>query len=131
MYTPVLKLEHSDARGEIYSITLPGDKELMLLHSKRGSLRGGHCHDVDEVVVLLTGMMVYRKKDKYGIDQEIMKGGDASINHEGVNHMGEFLEDTWLIEWKIDTDKHGWKNIDDPAWRERVNANAASGTHSE
>ena len=46
-FEPTIKLEHADSRGEIYSISLPGDKELMLLHSKAGALRGGHAHDCD------------------------------------------------------------------------------------
>lgn len=128
MFTPVIKLEYADARGEIYSIALPGDKELMLLHSTKGSLRGGHAHDVDEIIVLLTGAMRYTKKagkisTEWG---EILEGGEASTNERGVYHLAEFLEDTWLLEWKIDTTKNGWKNIDYPEWRERVKANAAN-----
>ena len=127
MDAPVLTLEHADARGEIYSITLPGDKELMLLHSYEGTLRGGHSHDVDETVVILTGTMRYHKRDDDGVaSQQIVVGGDASRNPAGMPHMGEFLEDTWLIEWKLAANKKSWKNIDDPAWRERVKANAAS-----
>ena len=126
MDTPVLKLEHSDARGEIYSITLPGDKELMLLHSHKGTLRGGHSHTVDETVVILTGRMRYYKKNGTDESKTIQKGGDASFNPAGMPHMGEFLEDTWLIEWKIDTDKNSWENIDDKAWRARVNTDATS-----
>ena len=123
MFTPILKLEHADSRGEIYSITLPDDKELMLLHSKKGTLRGGHSHDVDEVVVLLTGRMLYYKD---GIDGhfEMLIGGEASCNPAWLIHMGEFLEDTWLIEQKL-AKKGEWKNIDHAEWRERVKANAA------
>jgi len=140
MFTPVLKLEHSDARGEIYSIPLPGDKELMLLHSKEGSLRGGHCHDVDEVVLLLTGKMVYHKRKEDGPEKiyeldagtvsrpptDITAGvklHGLSFNPAGEYHMGEFLEDTWLIEYKIGVTKTEWRNIDYEPWRERVKAN--------
>lgn len=128
METPAIKLEHSDARGEIYSITLPSDKELMLLHSKQGSLRGGHAHDVSEIVVLLTGAMRYTKKiGETGNEWwEIVQGGETSYNNIGVYHLAEFLEDSWVLEWKIGTDKYGWKNIDDRTWRERVKANAAN-----
>ena len=124
MDTPVFKLEHADARGEIYSITLPGDKELMLLHSKEGSLRGGHSHDVDEVVVILTGKMRYTKYDGLNETYELVKEGDASFNPTGLYHMGEFLEDSWLIEWKLGTSKGKSKNINYGPWREKVNASA-------
>lgn len=124
---PALKLEHSDARGEIYSITLPNDQELMLLHSKAGSIRGGHSHDVDEIVVLLTGRMAYHKLEETTVINscEGMRAGDTSFNPAGLIHMGEFLEDSWVLEWKIDTNKTGWKNTDYAPWRERVRANAA------
>lgn len=124
-FEPQIKLEHADNRGEIYSITLPGDRELMLLHSKKGSLRGGHAHDVSEVVLLLTGCMRYRKMSEARSEKyEALHGGDASFNQEGEYHMGEFVEDSWLLEWKLAKDKHSWKNIDYPPYREKVNANA-------
>lgn len=136
METPVFKLEHSDARGEIFSITLPGEQELMLLHSKKGSLRGGHSHDVDEIVVVLTGAMQYSKKTNKtrrpgvigGYWEEHLRGGDSSRNGVGVYHLAEFLEDSWVLEWKINTHKGGWQNIDDEEWREKVKANAANST---
>ena len=39
-FEPKIVLVHEDDRGEMYSISLPGDRELMLLHSKKGTLRG-------------------------------------------------------------------------------------------
>jgi len=126
VFTPVLKLEHADARGEIYSITLPGDQELMLLHSKTGSLRGGHAHDVSETVVMLTGKMRYYKKTSIGEYDLDLNPGACSFNPAMEPHMGEFLEDSWLIEWKINTSKGQWRNIDDPELRAKVVANAAS-----
>ena len=128
VFTPAIKLEHSDARGEIYSITLPNDQELMLLHSKAGSIRGGHSHDVDEIVVLLTGKLEYSKKAdiKSWESHRTLSAGYASFNPAGEYHMAEFLEDSWLLEWKIATNKAGWKNIDYAPWRERVKANAAT-----
>ena len=123
--TPEIKLEHSDSRGEIYSITLPGDRELMLLFSKKGSLRGGHSHDVDEVVMVLTGKMRYHKRIDDSKQEIDLRDGQESYNGAGEVHMGEFLEDTWLIEWKH-ARKGEWKNNDDPVYRARVQANAAS-----
>ena len=129
MTAPILKLEHEDARGAIYSITLDGDKELILLHSKKGSLRGGHSHDVNEINVLLTGKMKYLKERGEGTYKytETLNGGTASYNHIGEYHLAEFLEDSWVLEWKINTSKGKWKNIDHAAWRERVKENATTG----
>ena len=126
MFTPELKLEHADARGEIYSITLPGDQEALLLHSVVGSLRGGHAHTVDEVVLMLTGKMTYSKRGLDGKESaEVVKGGQGSFNKAGVPHLGAFLEDSWLLEWKLNTQKGKWRNIDDETWRKQVVANAA------
>ena len=125
MFTPELHLEHTDARGEIYSITLPGDQELMLLHSKAGSLRGGHSHDVDEIVVVLTGKMGYHKVLDGKEVMDVVKAGEGSFNKAGVVHMGQFEEDSWLVEWRVNTRKGKSKNSDYPAWRERVVANSA------
>ena len=123
---PVLKLEHSDKRGEIYSIALDGDREMMLLFSKKGSVRGGHAHDVDEVVLVLSGMLKYTKRSDDTSERRHVLGSGAFIRHTaGEYHLAEFIEDTWLIEWKLNTTKHAWKNVNWPAYRELVNANAS------
>lgn len=129
-FEPTIKLEHTDSRGEIYSISLPGDKELMLLHSKAGALRGGHAHDCDELVALLTGKIFYTKREERD-DQdaaewtEVLTEGDTSFVPKGVFHLGEFLKDSWLLEWKIGTKKGDWENIDYKPYRDKVNANVA------
>ena len=126
MFTPELRLEHADARGEIYSLTLPGDQEALLLHSVAGSLRGGHAHTVDEVVLMLTGKMEYHKRGLDGKESiDTVKGGQGSFNKAGVPHLGIFQEDSWLLEWKLNTQKGGWRNIDDETWRKQVVANSA------
>lgn len=122
--SPTITLVSQDARGEIYSISLPGDRELMLLHSKKGTLRGGHSHDVAEQVMVLSGKMRYHKLYSHGAGQDILVGGESSMNHTGQIHMGEFLEDTWLIEWKIGTTRTGWKNTNYAPWREMVEGHA-------
>src|SRR3990167_2276452 len=98
METPVIRLEHSDARGEIFSISLPGNRELMLLHSLKGSLRGGHAHDCDEVITLLTGRVFYRKHDGDATAwSEHMIAGDSHFIPKGTFHLAEFLEDSWVL----------------------------------
>ena len=125
-FEPKIKLEHADSRGEIYSISLPGDKELMLLHSKKGSLRGGHAHDVDETITLLTGTIHYQKRNLDGTEwTETMKEGDAAYVPKGLFHLAEFAEDSWLLEWKLCENKHSWRNINDPEYRAKVVANSA------
>jgi quercetin dioxygenase-like cupin family protein len=120
---PVLRLEHSDSRGEIYSITLPDGRELMLLHSKEGSIRGGHAHDVNETILVLNGAMRYYKVPGGTEAVTMLMDGDVSFNTAGEPHMGEFLQDTWLVEWKIGVKPGEWKNIDHDDYRKLVTAN--------
>lgn len=120
---PSIKLEHSDARGEIYSISLPDNRELMLIHSKAGAFRGGHSHDCEEIVVLLSGKMLYHKRQEGHRlrSPEFMQEGEVSCNPAGQDHMGEFLEDSWVIEYKF-AEKGKWTQTDFEPMRERVRA---------
>ena len=140
MGEPTISKIHQDSRGEMYAITLPGERELILLHSKAGALRGGHSHDVDEVVLLLTGTMRYYKRWKGheqiftmhsdGLQPVLAEGSpgmqmsSVSINPAGEVHMGQFLEDSWVLEWKVCSNKQSWTNTDYEPWRERVMAHA-------
>ena len=121
--TPSIKLVHTDNRGEIYSIELPDGQELMLLHSVAGSLRGGHSHSCDEVVLLLSGKMRYHKHIN-GLSQiKTMADGDLSYNPVGQNHMGEFLEDSWVVEYKF-AKKGEWTQANYAPYREQVEERA-------
>ena len=119
---PSITLVHQDARGELYSISLPDNRELMLLHSTKGSLRGGHSHSVSEVVMLLTGKMRYHKvlNPLVTLTQDLEAGG-TSGNAPGEVHMGEFLEDSWLIEFKL-ARKGEWTQENYEPLRARVRA---------
>ena len=129
MEEPSITLEHKDNRGEIYSISLPGNRELMLLFSKAGVFRGGHSHDVNEVVVLLSGKMKYYKRaiqgdGEVGVEQVMtLMPGDVSRNMAGVIHMGEFLEDSWVIEQKF-SEKDAWTQQDFEPYRQMVRESA-------
>ena len=120
---PSIVLVSEDARGAIYSISLPGNKELMLLHSKAGTFRGGHSHTVAETVMVLTGRLRYHKMAPKGEEKVVvLSDGQSSFNEAGQVHMGEFLEDSWIVEWKRRTTKDGWRSDDYEPWRARVRA---------
>ena len=115
-----IKLEKVDGRGEIYSIDLGDGEEVMLLRSVAGSVRGGHSHNVDEVVVLLSGAMEYRRIVAEGIGEEReMEAGEISWNPAGVPHMARFLEESWVMEKKL-CRKGEWKDEEYGPWRELV-----------
>lgn len=118
---PTLTKVHEDSRGEMYAINLPGERELMLLFSKKGSLRGGHSHTVAESIMILDGCLRYHLLTS---PRQDLHAGDCISHPAGKVHMGEFLEDTWLLEWKIGTRKGEWSNIDYEPYRALVRANA-------
>lgn len=124
MLGPELKLEHTDSRGEIYSISLPDGHEVMLLRSVAGSLRGGHSHSCPERVVLLSGEMRYWLRQHGQDTSHILYAGDAMYHDENVIHMGDFISDSWLIECKL-AKKGEWTQQDYEPYRAMVRENAS------
>jgi len=126
-FTPTIKLEHADSRGEIYSIELPDGHELMLIHSTPGSLRGGHSHSCGERVLILSGGIIYHLADgspDYPTETTWHHGTGEVISHEaGQIHLGEFPEDAWLIEYKL-AKKGDWTQEDYEPYRAKVRASA-------
>ena len=115
-----LTLEHFDARGALYRLLLPTNQELLLFFSKAGSLRGGHSHNVPEIVVLLTGKLKYIKR--HGEKEEVfeLSAGQVAWHSPGEIHMAEFLEDSWLVEFKINSLVGEWVTTDYEPYREKV-----------
>lgn len=105
MEDPKLEKIHEDDRGTIYRVLIPPDFELMLFRCKAGYKRGGHSHTAPEVVAVLSGKMRYHKAKPGGhISAEEKRPGDVIRNLPNEPHMGEFLEDTWVAEWKYGPD---------------------------
>mgnify|MGYP001572940857 CR=1 FL=1 len=117
---PELTLIHEDKRGAIYSILLPTKQELMLFHSNAGFLRGGHSHDVPEIVMLLSGRLRYHKMVGGQEVVIVLEPGEISFNAPGEPHMGFFEEESWLIEWKINTPAGGFLTTDFEPFRDLV-----------
>ena len=119
--TPALTLEHQDSRGDIYRVLLPGDRELMLFFCKAGYLRGGHHHDCDEMVMLLSGKMRYHKWVDGAEELTDLEEGQVSYTPAGVAHLGEFLTDCWLIDWKLGgVQAGGFQTVDFEPFRKLV-----------
>lgn len=103
---PTISLIFKDKRGESYSIKLPNGRELVLIHSVKGAWRGGHYHTVPEVSLCLTGSIRYTKRynEDSGIHRELTfvdKAGEMLFNDAYEPHVAHFLEDNWLIDWKL------------------------------
>jgi len=117
--TPRLEHVHSDARGDIYRVLIPPDQEIMLFHCKAGFKRGGHSHTAPEVVTLLAGRMNYHKVIGGVETVEEKHPGDVMRNLPDEPHMGEFLEDSWVMEWKVGPEAGvgKWETIDHEPFR--------------
>lgn len=105
---------HEDARGEIYRVLIPPDFEVMLFHCRKGFKRGGHRHTAPERVALLLGRMNYHKVIDGKSEVSEKHPGDVMLNLSDEPHMGEFLEDSWVAEWKFGPDAGigKWETID-------------------
>lgn len=111
-----------DKRGANYRVLLPNGQELVLIYTRAGCSRGGHSHDVSEVAMVLTGKMK-RISNAFGPgkDKEKVLGpGGVYYNAPGEAHMGTFLEDSWLIDWKIGAKAGEFTTVDYPPFREAV-----------
>lgn len=121
---PTLKLIHQDSRGEMYQILLPTGQEIMLLHSNAGAVRGGHSHTALEMVTLVTGELLYHKKFSLHGDAEQFSliPGECIVNWPHQPHYGEFLQDSWLIEFKYGPNSAvgQWENVDHEPFRKMV-----------
>ena len=119
---PRLELVHRDDRGDIYRILIPPDIEVMLFRCVAGHLRGGHSHTAPEIVSLLAGRMNYHRIVD-GVPEVLeLRPGDVRVNQPGDPHMGEFLEDSWVIEWKFGPNGGigDWQTINYPPMRALV-----------
>ena len=115
-----LEKVHEDSRGALYRVLLPTNQELMLLYSRAGSLRGGHSHTVDEIVILLTGQLEYHTLINGEDVVSIVEAGHITFHEAGEVHMGRFLKDSYLLEWKIGTTIGEWQNVEYEPYRKLV-----------
>lgn len=113
---------HEDSRGKIYKVPLPSGQELLLFFSKAGGLRGGHSHTVPEVVSILSGHVQYHKVITGEERTFDLHAGDTVVNYPDEPHMGFFVEDTWLIEFKFGANSAvgNWETVDFEPFRKLV-----------
>lgn len=125
---PKFSNQHEDPRGALYQLLVPTGEEILLFFSKAGSFRGGHSHDKDEIVLVISGKFRYHKLALDGAKtEEIVSTGAVSWNLKGQAHMGEFLEDTWLLEWKPGVKAGDWTTTNYEPFRARVRESLRDG----
>jgi hypothetical protein len=128
-----LKLEPvaKDHRGESWRILFPGNREALLIFTKKGFFRGGHSHSKPEISLLLTGK-VRNWKIVNGAEVIAEKSaGEFMINQADEPHLTLALEDFWLIDWKIDAHIGEWTTTNYEPYRVRVRHQLLSANNEE
>lgn len=95
------KFEGKDKRGKVWSFKISETplKEIMILYTKKGALRGGAVHSVVENRVVLEGRIKMKElREEREIEYE-MKEGDFAWTEKEVPHLMESLTESWVMEW--------------------------------
>lgn len=94
--TPDFKFENEN--GLLVQLVHDGWKQVNAIFSKGNGVRGGHYHIYNkEAFYIISGTFILTvwKDDQKEIYE--IKAGDMFLINEGVFHIFEYLEDTWLI----------------------------------
>jgi quercetin dioxygenase-like cupin family protein len=120
MERPKLEPVAKDYRGESWRILFPDNREMMIIFTKKGCYRGGHSHSVPETSLLLSGKLKYWKivDGKETIFEK--SPGEPLFNKPGEIHLALALEDSWLIDWKIDAKIGEWTTANYPLYRTKI-----------
>ena len=99
----------------------PDGTEGVFIFTKAGSYRGGHSHDKPETSLLMSGKMLYKKRDNHGKETEFIQSpGDVLHNGAGEVHLAYALSDGWIFDWKIGVKAGETKTTNDPSFRRYV-----------
>jgi len=93
-----MELVHRDRRGDIYRISVD-DREMILLHTKRGYARGGDFHESVQHDVVIRGSVKFTLHMNDGDHSTEIEEGEAISFPAGVPHMFTSLEDSLVLEW--------------------------------
>ena len=107
--------EQKDSRGEVYSFRFNDEplRELMIMHTKAGAVRGGDYHSHRQYTLVLQGRIAIIEKFSDDITIEYSKGkvvipgekvhylkeGDFRVFEPGIPHWLVSLTDSWFIEF--------------------------------
>ena len=88
----------NDERGSLTQLIHEGFKQINVITSKAGTIRGGHYHQLnEEAFYIINGKVrLFVELDKHK-SEYIFHSGDMFLIHKNVIHDFEFLEDTLLV----------------------------------
>lgn len=103
---PVIRVSpfHKDGRGELSYLSVPRLKvnDVLLIFSKKGSIRANHFHKKDvHTMYLVKGRYKYTYRDlrmrNPKTKARIIKAGMTVVSPARVAHKVEFLEDSLMV----------------------------------
>lgn len=87
-----------DERGTLVQLVREGYKQINVIFSNKGVLRGNHFHKINKEAFYIISGKVKVSAEKGDIKEEtIFSNGDMFEFEPNVNHSFEYLEDTWLV----------------------------------
>ena len=89
---------HTDDRGEIWGITV-GEREYILILTKKGYSRGGDYHKTKQFFVVLEGQMLVKEYYLAGERTQVLMEGGSIIIPERIPHMFTAETDCLVLEW--------------------------------
>lgn len=93
-----MKQIHEDARGKIHQLQI-GDKEFIIMETKKDHSRGGDFHKSIQHDVVLSGRVEFRHIDKDEDITTILKEGQMITFKPNQPHMLTALTDSLVLEW--------------------------------
>lgn len=100
VFSPVLIAD--DERGQIKKLDRDGDQSVLLITSKKGTIRANHYHQKDShISYLISGKIRYVERaidDETGpLDEYIIEPGQCFYTSPMIAHAMEFMEDSEFI----------------------------------
>lgn len=87
-----------DERGEINQLVHEGYRQVNLVRSRAGAVRGGHFHRLNnEAFFIIEGSVRVTVSNAERTESETFSKGDMFLIEKGCPHDFEFIEDTTLI----------------------------------
>ena len=87
-----------DPRGDIIPVADGVFRSIMVLHSKKGTVRANHWHKTDShVMYIISGAAKYYKEIDGALVEQVLLPGDSVFTGPNVVHAIKFTTDTAMI----------------------------------
>lgn len=89
-----IDFEHEDSRGKLVQLVHDGYKQVNILYSNKGTIRGKHFHKISSEAFYVASGSVYVELNREGVTERVMfKMGDFFLIPPYTMHSMYFSED--------------------------------------